>query len=95
MEFKKFDILTASYCPTAHQKNEKILKAAPSCKLKEPIMQIFKLSNALALAVQAHKGQVRKSTIISYISYPMAVAAIGDHFYHGVIDRRLFPYHAS
>jgi (p)ppGpp synthase/HD superfamily hydrolase len=39
-----------------------------------------KLSNALALAVQAHEGQVRKSTTIPYISHPMAVASIALEF---------------
>ena len=39
-------------------------------------MPMSKLSNALALAVQAHEGQVRKSTAIPYISHPMAVASI-------------------
>ena len=39
-----------------------------------------KLGNALALAVQAHQGQVRKSTTIPYISHPMAVSAIALEF---------------
>ena len=39
-----------------------------------------KLSSALALAVQAHQGQVRKSTTIPYISHPMAVSAIALEF---------------
>jgi len=39
-----------------------------------------KLSNALALAVQAHEGQVRKSTTIPYISHPLAVSAIALEF---------------
>ena len=39
-----------------------------------------KLSNALALAVQAHDGQVRKSTTIPYISHPMAVCSIALEF---------------
>ena len=43
-------------------------------------MQMSKLSNALALAVQAHEGQVRKSTTIPYISHPMAVASIALEF---------------
>ena len=43
-------------------------------------MQMSKLSNALALAVQAHEGQVRKSTTIPYISHPMAVWAIALEF---------------
>jgi (p)ppGpp synthase/HD superfamily hydrolase len=48
--------------------------------LKEQIMPMSKLSNALALAVQAHEGQVRKSTTIPYISHPMAVASIALEF---------------
>jgi (p)ppGpp synthase/HD superfamily hydrolase len=43
-------------------------------------MQMSKLSDALALAIQAHEGQVRKSTIIPYISHPMAVSAIALEF---------------
>jgi len=43
-------------------------------------MQMSKLSNALALALQAHEGQVRKSTTIPYISHPMAVASIALEF---------------
>jgi len=43
-------------------------------------MQMSKLSNALALAVQAHEGQVRKSTTIPYIAHPMAVSAIALEF---------------
>lgn len=43
-------------------------------------MQMPKLANALALAVQAHEGQVRKSTTIPYISHPMAVASIALEF---------------
>ncbi len=43
-------------------------------------MQMSKLGNALALAVQAHEGQVRKSTSIPYISHPMAVSAIALEF---------------
>jgi len=43
-------------------------------------MQMSKLGNALALAVQAHNGQVRKSTTIPYISHPMAVSAIALEF---------------
>ena len=43
-------------------------------------MPMSKLSNALALAVQAHEGQVRKSTSIPYISHPMAVASIALEF---------------
>jgi len=43
-------------------------------------MQMSKLSNALAMAEQAHAGQVRKSTTIPYISHPMAVSAIALEF---------------
>jgi len=43
-------------------------------------MPMSKLSNALALALQAHEGQVRKSTTIPYISHPMAVASIALEF---------------
>ena len=43
-------------------------------------MQMSKLGNALALAVQAHEGQVRKSTTIPYISHPMGVASIALEF---------------
>ena len=43
-------------------------------------MQVSKLSNALALAVQAHDGQIRKGTKIPYISHPMAVSAIALEF---------------
>ncbi len=39
-------------------------------------MQLAKLASALDLAIQAHQGQVRKSTTIPYISHPMAVASI-------------------
>jgi (p)ppGpp synthase/HD superfamily hydrolase len=46
----------------------------------QQIMQMSKLGNALALAVQAHEGQVRKSTTIPYISHPMAVASIALEF---------------
>ncbi len=35
-----------------------------------------RLARALALAIEAHDGQVRKGTGIPYISHPMAVAAI-------------------
>lgn len=35
-----------------------------------------RLGQALALAVQAHDGQVRKGTAIPYIAHPMGVAAI-------------------
>ena len=43
-------------------------------------MQMSKLSSALALAIEAHQGQVRKSTTIPYISHPMAVSAIALEF---------------
>ena len=43
-------------------------------------MQLFKLASALDLAIQAHHGQVRKSTAIPYISHPMAVASIALEF---------------
>ena len=43
-------------------------------------MQMTKLSNALALAIQAHEGQVRKGTKIPYIAHPMAVSAIALEF---------------
>ena len=43
-------------------------------------MQMSKLPNALALALEAHEGQVRKSTTIPYISHPMAVASIALEF---------------
>jgi len=43
-------------------------------------MQMPKLSNALALAIQAHEGQVRKGTKIPYIAHPMAVSAIALEF---------------
>ena len=43
-------------------------------------MQMPKLSNALALAIQAHEGQIRKGTKIPYISHPMAVSAIALEF---------------
>jgi GTP pyrophosphokinase len=43
-------------------------------------MQLPKLSNALALAIQAHEGQVRKGTKIPYIAHPMAVSAIALEF---------------
>ena len=39
-----------------------------------------RISEALALAVKAHRGQKRKGTNIPYIAHPMAVAAIAlDH----------------
>jgi (p)ppGpp synthase/HD superfamily hydrolase len=43
-------------------------------------MQLSKLASALDLAIQAHQGQVRKSTSIPYISHPMAVASIALEF---------------
>ena len=43
-------------------------------------MQLNKLSPALALAIEAHQGQIRKSTTIPYISHPMAVASIALEF---------------
>jgi (p)ppGpp synthase/HD superfamily hydrolase len=43
-------------------------------------MQLSKLASALDLAIQAHQGQVRKSTTIPYISHPMAVASIALEF---------------
>ena len=43
-------------------------------------MQLAKLASALDLAIQAHQGQVRKSTSIPYISHPMAVASIALEF---------------
>jgi (p)ppGpp synthase/HD superfamily hydrolase len=39
-------------------------------------MQMSKLPTALALALDAHKKQIRKGTNIPYISHPMAVASI-------------------
>ena len=38
------------------------------------------ISKALALAVQAHDGQVRKGTAIPYIAHPMGVASIALDF---------------
>lgn len=35
-----------------------------------------RFSDAVALAIRAHDGQVRKGTIIPYISHPLAVAAL-------------------
>ena len=43
-------------------------------------MQLNKLSPALALAIEAHQNQIRKSTQIPYISHPMAVASIALEF---------------
>ena len=39
-----------------------------------------KLGQALALAVQAHDGQMRKGTAIPYIAHPMGVASIALEF---------------
>ena len=39
-----------------------------------------RISEALALAVQAHKKQVRKGTSIPYLAHPMAVASIALEF---------------
>lgn len=39
-----------------------------------------RLSSALALAVKAHDGQVRKGTAIPYIAHPMGVASIALDF---------------
>lgn len=38
------------------------------------------LSKALEIALDAHKGQVRKSTSIPYISHPLAVASIAMEY---------------
>ena len=43
-------------------------------------MQLNKLSPALAIAIEAHQGQIRKSTQIPYISHPLAVASIALEF---------------
>jgi len=43
-------------------------------------MQLSKLPNALALALDAHNQQKRKGTQIPYISHPMAVASIALEF---------------
>ena len=43
-------------------------------------MQLNKLSPAIALAIEAHQNQIRKSTQIPYISHPMAVASIALEF---------------
>jgi len=43
-------------------------------------MQLNKLSPALALAIEAHQNQIRKSTQIPYISHPLAVASIALEF---------------
>ena len=43
-------------------------------------MQMSKLPTALAIALDAHKTQIRKSTSIPYISHPMAVASIALEF---------------
>ena len=39
-------------------------------------MNNYRISHAVALALQAHAGQKRKGTLIPYISHPMAVASI-------------------
>lgn len=39
-----------------------------------------RISEALALAVQAHENQVRKGTTIPYVSHPMGVASIALEF---------------
>lgn len=39
-----------------------------------------RISEALALAVQAHEKQVRKGTSIPYVAHPMAVASIALEF---------------
>jgi (p)ppGpp synthase/HD superfamily hydrolase len=39
-----------------------------------------RLGQALALAVQAHDGQMRKGTVIPYIAHPMGVASIALEF---------------
>ena len=39
-------------------------------------MLTARISQALALAVEAHDGQKRKGTAIPYIAHPMAVASI-------------------
>jgi (p)ppGpp synthase/HD superfamily hydrolase len=39
-----------------------------------------RISEALALAVQAHEKQVRKGTLIPYVAHPMAVASIALEF---------------
>jgi (p)ppGpp synthase/HD superfamily hydrolase len=43
-------------------------------------MQMSKLPTALAIALDAHKTQIRKGTSIPYISHPMAVASIALEF---------------
>ena len=43
-------------------------------------MQLSKLPTALAIALDAHKTQIRKGTSIPYISHPMAVASIALEF---------------
>jgi (p)ppGpp synthase/HD superfamily hydrolase len=47
---------------------------------KEAPMLTQKLGQALALAVQAHDGQMRKGTAIPYIAHPMGVASIALEF---------------
>lgn len=44
------------------------------------MMLTDKFSEALALAIEVHDGQYRKSTQIPYISHPMAVASIALEF---------------
>jgi GTP pyrophosphokinase len=39
-----------------------------------------RLSQALALAIEAHNGQFRKETTIPYIAHPMAVASIAQEY---------------
>jgi len=43
-------------------------------------MLTYRISEALALAVQAHKKQVRKGTSIPYLAHSMAVASIALEF---------------
>ena len=45
-------------------------------KIKGNNMHLDRISQALALSIQAHDGQTRKGTTIPYISHPMAVASI-------------------
>jgi (p)ppGpp synthase/HD superfamily hydrolase len=51
--------------PTSHQPKPEVLMALS-----------HRLSDALSLAVEAHDGQVRKSTNTAYVSHPMAVASL-------------------
>ncbi len=39
-----------------------------------------RISEALALAVQAHEHQVRKGTSVPYVAHPMGVASIALEF---------------